>query len=244
MLVPVLDRPQLVKPLLGSLQESTLRDQADGWSVRALFIATAGDTRELKALEAAAAEYVVAPFAGNVRGQYARKINHGLRVTNEQWLLLGADDLAFHPGWLRAAINVHIRTGALVIGTNDLGNPTVMRGDHSTHPLVHRDYAELGTIDQPGILYHEGYDHNSCDVEFVETAKARAQFAFAADSHVEHLHRLWGKAPIDATYRKGLRNANADRKLMLSRRRLWATRQHSRGPKIHRPAGSGLVTWP
>lgn len=233
-LVPVLDRPRLIRPLLESLETSAVRERGEGWTVRALFIATPGDRRELLELERVGADHVIAPFAANARGQYARKINHGVEVTDETWMLLAADDLRFHPGWLRSAIDAHIQTGALVIGTNDLGNATVIRGDHATHSLVHRHYVAQGTVDTPGVLLHDGYDHNSVDVEFVETAKARHEFAFAADSHVEHLHRLWGKSQMDATYRKGLRNATADRRLMLSRRRLWggAPRQ-PRGPKIH-----------
>ena len=230
-LIPVLDRPQLVKPLTESFHASWLAET--GWRARLLFIATPGDTREIRALEDASADYIIAPFGGNARGQYAKKLNHAITLTEETWLFLGADDLAFHPGWLRAAIDVHIATGARVIGTNDLGNATVIRGEHATHSLVHRDYIEQGTIDDPSRLLCELYDHNSVDVEFVETAKMRGEFAFARDSRVEHLHRLWGKAPIDATYRKGLRNATADRRLMLSRRHLWRTLHHVRGPKVH-----------
>ena len=46
-----------------------------------------------------------------------------------------------------------------MVGTNDLTNKRTIRGRHSTHSLVTRDYADLGTIDgQPGPLF-QGYHH-------------------------------------------------------------------------------------
>ena len=49
----------------------------------------------------------------------------------------------FSPGWLDAAL-AHDGPGIGVIGTNDLHNPAVLRGLHSTHSLVKRTYADLG----------------------------------------------------------------------------------------------------
>jgi hypothetical protein len=82
---------------------------------------------------------------------------------------------------------------------------------------------KLGTIDESGKLLHEGYDHNSCDVEFIETAIHRDQFTFASESVVEHLHPLWhrGRVKRDAVYNKGLRHATMDRMLLNRRRHLW-----------------------
>jgi hypothetical protein len=46
-----------------------------------------------------------------------------------------------------------------------------MAGRHSTHSLVTRDYVErFGTIDEAGVVLHEGYPHEFVDDEFVQTA--------------------------------------------------------------------------
>ncbi len=158
--VPALARPQNVVPLLASLDGSLHVEIADGWSVRCQFVCTRGDDAEIAAVEAAGLEPLVVPDG---YAQYARKTNAAVRASTEEWILCGADDLAFHAGWFTAALRAHEETGKLVIGTNDLGNQTVVRGDHATHPLVHRDYVRQGTIDNRSKLLHDGYDHNACN---------------------------------------------------------------------------------
>jgi hypothetical protein len=152
---------------------------------------------------------------------WAKKINAGFEETTEDFLLLGATDLRFHPGWDANALRVAKHTGAGVIGTNDLGNVTVMRGKHSTHPLVRRAYIEqFGTVDEPGKVVHEGYQHQWVDTELVQTAMARGQWAFAKDSHVEHLHFMWRKSKRDATYDKALSTSREDHHYFSQRKRL------------------------
>lgn len=217
---PVLGRPGRVAPLLASLEESTAAERADGWRVRPVFVCSAGDTAEISAVRDTGAEHLILTRPG--RAEYPRKINIAAHFTTDPWLLLGADDLRFHDGWLQAALDVHEATGALVVGTNDLVNQAVVRGEHATHSLVHRTYVELGTIDEPGIVLHEGYDHNSCDVEFTQTAIARGMWAFAERSRVQHLHPIFDRSvQRDATYNKGIRYAVADKRLCEARRRLW-----------------------
>jgi hypothetical protein len=220
-LVPVLDRPHRIAPFGASLRASLtdpVRKPSD--QVRTLFLCTEGDKAELAELRAQGARYAVLP--GERRpGDYARKINLGVRSNGADWFFLAADDLAFQPGWLEACLAVHEQTGALVIGTADLGNPMVRLGMHSTHTLVHRDYLEQGTIDDPTRLLHEGYDHNCVDVEFVETAMWRQVWAFAAEARVEHLHPLWRKAQTDGTYRLGQTSHLADMQLLRARWHLW-----------------------
>lgn len=207
-LVPVLKRPHRVRSLLDSINAATP-------GARILFIADPDDREELAALDAAAAERII--YAGG----YARKINEGVRRTDEPLIFLGADDLAFRPGWLEAATaRLGGRVG--VIGTNDLGNKQVLAGRHATHSLVTRAYVSSGTIDEPDRLLHEGYDHNFVDNEFTETAQKRSAWRFARRSIVEHLHPNWQKAQGDETYAKGQRNYEIDRKLFRARRCLWS----------------------
>jgi glycosyl transferase family 2 len=217
-LCPVLARPHRVQPLAHSLAASLPPEDAD---VTLLFLTSPGDNAEIAEIERHGHWHITVPSRAGL-GQYAAKINHGAKQTTSEWLLTGADDLHFHPGWLREALAVHEQTGALVIGTNDLANPLVKAGRHATHSLVHRDYLKQGTIDQPDLLLHPGYDHNAVDVEFTETAQARGVWAFAARSHVQHLHPTFDRGvKRDATYNKAMRTARRDKQLCAMRRHLW-----------------------
>lgn len=219
-LVPVLNRPQNARRLIESILGATVVP----FDVH--FLCSPGDGAEISAVaETTLDEHVdatVVPFV-NGPGDWAKKINYGFEVTQGEFCLLGADDLRFHPGWDEAVLAVAERTGAGVIGTNDLGNATVMRGQHSTHPLVRREYVrEFGTIDEPGRCLHDAYHHQWVDTELVETAKVRHQWAFASDSWVEHLHPFWKKGEMDSTYEKALSTSREDHALFQQRRQLWS----------------------
>lgn len=210
-LVPMLGRPHRVEPLLDSLRSTA--------TVDVLFLTTPGDTDVHDAISACGAMRLEVPWQRI--GDYARKVNAGISATAAPLIFMGADDLLFHPGWFEAATAKLDRPRVGVVGTNDLGNPRVMRGQHATHCLVTRAYAQRGSIDDPSRLLHEGYVHEYVDDELVGTAKRRRAWAFAADSHVEHLHPHWGKAPDDELYAaQGTRMAES-RSLFLRRRRLW-----------------------
>lgn len=213
--MPVLGRPANAQPLVDSIHENTVSPHT------IIFLCTRGDTQEIEACKATGAVvHLVEPG----RGEYPRKINTGatLTYTDHPWLFLGADDLQFAPNWDIAALNTAERTGKLVIGTQDGGNPSVKAGKHATHSLVARSYAEIGTIDEPGKLLYE-YDHNFCDTEFVETAKARDQWTFAHASVVTHLHPFWRKGADDPVYAKGRATYKQDEAEFFRRRPLWSS---------------------
>jgi hypothetical protein len=221
-LVPVLDRPHRVGPLVESI------DQASRFVTRVVFLVTDGDDAQLAACLDTDAMTVVVPF-GLDGGDYARKINYGVTVTDEPWLFQAADDLRFHHGWDTTALDAglpHIG----VVGTNDLGNPLTKAGRHATHSLIRRTYVEEhGTIDEPGKALHEGYHHCWVDNELVETAVHRRGWASARRSCVEHMHPIWPvdrrsrerKGQDDATYRRGQARYRDDHRLFMSRRPLW-----------------------
>lgn len=218
--IPVLNRPDRVEPLLASLYASQAAVE-----LRPLFVVSPGDVAEEEAVRSSDADWMLVPFPrGN--GDYARKCNRAAahaHATGHEWVFLGADDLCFCHGWADEALEVAaVAPYAQVIGTNDLGNPAVVRGEQATHSLVRTSYLARGTIDEPGKLLHEGYAHNWVDNELVGTARARGVFVFAAHSHVEHLHPSWGKAADDATYRLGMEQYAADSQLFRVRERLWA----------------------
>ncbi len=213
-----------------------------------LFLVNPDDTKELDTLRALNVWHVVVPWQNGPR-DYAMKMNYGVKMTSSDWILLGADDIKFHPGWWRAATQKHIETGALVIGTNDLCNPHVLRGKHATHALVHRDYVARGTVDSPDKLLHDGYFHNSVDDEFCETAQARGEWAFARDAIVEHRHPVFDRTiRRDTTYRKGLQFAVRDKLLCNERRSLWDPKAppltQLQRKRLHRARPMPVAYWP
>ena len=209
-LVPVLRRPQNVRPLLDSIRQSTP-------GARVLFIADPGDQGEHAAIAAEGAEMII------VKGNYAKKINQGIAASEEPLIFQGADDLRFHAGWLEAA-KAKLGPGIGVVGTNDLNSKRVMEGTHADHALITREYAEIGTIDDPTKTLHEAYPHEFVDDEFIETAVSRDAFVAAHDSIVEHLHPHSGKAEVDELYSKAGRRMLIGRQIYRWRRRKWRRR--------------------
>jgi hypothetical protein len=214
-IVPVLNRPQNVKPFIDSLRAST-------GLANAYFVCEEGDTEERQELAQSTLdcdETIVAPTAHT----FAEKINYAVKRQKllgcYKWIFIVGDDVRFRPGWLDHALHVARVSGANVIGTNDLGNPSVTSGAHATHMLINTDYiAEQGASwDGPGIVCHEGYSHNFVDNEIVMAAKQRGTFAMALGSIVEHLHPAWGKAPPDETYLHGNREFKQDQQLFKQR---------------------------
>jgi hypothetical protein len=220
-LVPVLARPHRVALLMADVAAATPTPH------RLLFVVGENDRGELAALRKAGADFLVVP---SHRRKYSCKINDGVAATDEPLIFTGADDLHFHPRWLDEAVAAMDLGSAFdggppcrVVGTNDLTNPRVMAGEHSTHSLVPRAYVERGTIDEPGVLLHEGYPHEYVDDEFVGTAIARGLFVSAPRSVVEHLHPYRKLAPVDATYRLAWQGRPAGKRLYEKRRVLWQT---------------------
>lgn len=210
-IVPMLGRPHRVAPVVESIRETS--------DAAVLFVCSPRDAEVHHAVDAVGGEqlHVDGPFPGD----YARKINAAAAVTFTPLIFTGACDLLFHPGWLEAA-TAQLAPGIGVVGTNDLGSSRVMAGEHATHSLVTRDYVtKFGTIDEPGKVLHEGYPHEWCDDELVATAKHRDAWAFAFDSHVEHLHPNWSKAPMDRIYAQQCDRMRRGRRVFLRRQRLW-----------------------
>lgn len=213
-LVPVLGRPQNVEPLLKSIAVT----ESD---YRVFFICSPEDKEQLKACRSTKAVTLVTDWEPGA-ADFARKINWAFPQTDARFVFQAADDLRFHPGWDVYALAAAEHRGAGVIGTNDLGNPLVKRGGHSTHSLIRRSYIDTygGTYDDSGLVFCELYDHQYVDNEFVQTAIRRGQWAFSKRSIVEHLHPNWHKSPLDATYKKALRATTADGRLYARRMKI------------------------
>lgn len=214
-IVPVLHRPQNVRPLLETLRAST--GLATAW-----FVCDRDDKEE---------QDLVLEHGGRVLkcdGSFAEKVNYAYTAIPRvgkpaPWLMLTGDDVLFQPGWLDHALFVASQYGGQVVGTNDLGNPRVTSGDHATHMLVSRRYVdEVGaTFDaEPGVVCGP-YRHWFVDDELVLAAKQRGVWQMALGSIVEHMHPLWGKGQVDDVYVKGQAHAEADKALFEERARTF-----------------------
>jgi hypothetical protein len=150
---------------------------------------------------------------------FSEKVNIAFRATTEPWIFIVGDDVHFHPAWFDHALHLAKQSGCKVIGTQDLGSPRVMAGEHATHLLIARDYVDEqgASWDGPGIVCHEGYRHWFVDDEIVWAAKQRQVWAFAAGSVVEHMHPLWKKGEPDETYKIGQSFSQADHDTFLDR---------------------------
>jgi hypothetical protein len=215
-LVPVLNRPERVIPLMRSFVVSCTKEQATLY-----FVAQQGDNSELRAIMDMAKDDSLASRAtlllvNETKRSWSKKINAGFKSTDESWMLLGADDLEFAPGWVEA-LEPYMSLGVGVIGTRD--EEQFESFAMSCHPLVRRDYVREygGTLDTKDEVVHEGYDHNYPDTELVATAVYRRSYVFAKECVIKHLHPLTGRAKIDDTYRLGQVKFSDDKKLFHAR---------------------------
>ncbi len=216
--IPVLNRPQNAAVVVESIVTATVCEHT------ITFVCSPHDDAEEEAVKATGFDYIRVPWEPGP-GDGAKKWNCGFRNTSSPYILLAADDLEFEYGWDQHALQIAETSHAGVIGTNDDANPLVKRGLHSTHSLVSRSYIDLvgGTWhDGPGVVYHEGYEHQYVDTELVQAAKQRGQWAFSRRSIVRHLHPLYPqrgrpRTQMDDTYRKALGGAHEDATLYRTR---------------------------
>jgi hypothetical protein len=218
-LVPVLGRPERAASLVDSVGVATRLD----WEV--VFLLSPDDPAEDRAVRELADQNDRVSWRRLKDtpgpGDYARKINVGFATTSAAWVFQAADDLRFRPGWDTIAVDTGAKYGAGVVGTNDLCNPRVIRGRHSTHSLIRRAYVdECGGSNEPGKVLCEAYEHNYVDDELVSVAASRGCFVMSP-AVVEHLHPNCGKAETGETYALGRRGYHRDRALFLARRPHW-----------------------
>ncbi len=216
--IPVLNRPGRVLPFVKAFRESCTPEQA------ALYIvAQSDDKAELDEIQRAANAHMDIFNGINLlivqpeNRSWAKKVNEAFANSDEPWLLLGGDDLNFAPGWFEK-LEPYLSDKCGVIGTSDVEQED---GDRSScHPVVSRDYISTkgGTVDGgPGVVVHDGYDHNYPDTELAAVAHLRGMYVFAPDVTIEHLHPFRGKGEPDDTYKLGSRNFAKDKALFKAR---------------------------
>ena len=206
-LIPVLGRSDQAQALSDSLRVTVTPH-------RVLFLLSPTERDAISVWEAFGEVQVVDWPPG--KADFAKKINFGFQITESEWIFQGATDIRFRVGWDTQALAIAAKARKRVIGTNDLHNPAVKRGKHSTHTLFARSYIE----EYPGadgIVFSEAYDHQYVDNEFIELASRRREFTSSRHSIVEHFHPHWGNAEPDATFKKATRQTNSDRRLYFRR---------------------------
>ena len=212
-LVPVLNRPQNVKPLV----ESFLAGCPE--SAELHFLRAWNDFTEWEGLWVVLPHPRITAWACDAARTWPEKINYGVSNVPADWYLFAADDVSFVPGWWEATKELRDDPKVGVIGTNDslhgAGNPRVAAGEHTCHPLVRSRYiTDYGTVDHRGEAVHPGYRHWCVDDELVWTAKLRGAWAFCRDAVVEHHHPYWqGGEGWDQTYALGEAHAQEDMEL-------------------------------
>jgi len=213
-LVPMLGRAETIERLMVSINNTVPK-------ARTLFIVSSGDHEVIKTLKEQDLEYIVT-FQARV-GDYAKKINLGYNLTKEPLIFTGASDIFFRMGWFEAAVAKFNDPNVHVVGTNDLANPRVIQGLHSTHTLVTREYVKKnGLVDgEPDKILYEGYVHEFVDDEMVATAKLRGAWAFCKEAIVEHFHPSAGKAKWDDSYKLAQERMDTSLPLFSVRSALW-----------------------
>ena len=188
-LVPVLNRPHRVEPLLVSIADATPEQH------RVIFAAS--DEATIAELERLGATYIT--DEGGPEGTWPKRINRLYREVNEPYIFCGADDLLFHPGWFHAAMIVMQDIDG-VVAVNDLMNSA------GVHLLISRNYIETvgAAMGEPlGTVMCEKFAHAYVDDFARRTALHHGRWGYAKESIVEHLHVGNGKAPMDSTYLLG-----------------------------------------
>ncbi|MBV9727450.1 MAG: glycosyltransferase family 2 protein [Gammaproteobacteria bacterium] len=210
LLVPVLNRPYRVRPLVENIRAAT-REEHSIWFA-------ASDRPTIEEIYRMLGDLPIGLLVDE-GDTYPRRINQLYRLARDDgaaYVFLGADDLLFHDRWLEEALitmrSLPDQSGVVVV--NDLHNPV------GTSALVAVDYIEEfgATADStPGVVLHEGYRHCFCDNELMQVARLRGRHAWAGSSIVEHLHPAAGKAPMDGTYRRGQASFEQDQLLFMQR---------------------------
>ncbi|HZL17744.1 MAG TPA: glycosyltransferase family 2 protein [Polyangia bacterium] len=208
-LVPVLDRPHRIEPLLANIAATTPEPHE--------VVFATSDNATIEECNRLGAWQSI-----DDGDTWPNRINRLFRETDDDFVFLCADDVLFHPGWLAPLLEAQgdiDMIGGVTVPA-DLHNP------YGTLALVSRSYIAHfgGCVNEPGVVLHSGYEHCWSETELFETAKSRARHRYVPESVVEHLHYSTGRSnalPNDATYAKGDPTMWSGGELFVQRRRLW-----------------------
>lgn len=127
------------------------------------------------------------------------------------WLVLGADDIIWHPDWLANALKAAGDTYQ-VVGLHD-GHTNLRH--YGAHYMATAEFcaAHLGGVFIPPMYKSWWFDREVC-----EKAAGLGLYVAAWDALAEHAHPDWNKAPMDATYQEAWHLHDLDREVYEARK--------------------------
>jgi hypothetical protein len=128
------------------------------------------------------------------------------------WLVLGADDVIWHEGWLGLALKTAKKTGAAMVGLNDGHHDINIFGPHYLMSVKFTQDV-LGGVYIPPHYASWSFDREVCD-----RAKERGLYAPCHEAMAEHLHPEWKTAEMDSTYSLGYVHHAKDRQMYEARK--------------------------
>lgn len=208
---PLMDRVNVIVPHLREANYKRLHDSFDKWN------------------DGTAMLWYRNTETGVPDKSYAQNVNELFNECPEgqsDWVCVVGDDVEFTEGWLDEARKLSDKYD--VIGTNDseagrVRNPDVAAGRHADHFFIRRSYIEDegSSLDGPGVVMPECYQHWYTDKEVIGLARARGVFGMAFESRIIHHHPGYDgnedARKADPTYMKAVDSSEADRKTFLSR---------------------------
>ena len=202
-LIPTLNRPHNLKPLIENIRDVTPEPHE-------IYFMTSNKESKRVIEENGA---ICFNDVGDT--DLITRTNSLYRLTDEPYIYTGSDDIRFHEGWLSKMMK-KMDEGFHVVVPQDLLNP------NGTQALISRKYIEEQSccVDVPNVVYYPGYKHDWAETEQFEVAKKRGVFA-RSDAVVEHLHWSNGKAEKDDDYNTGQSHSADGQELFKSRMHLW-----------------------
>jgi glycosyltransferase involved in cell wall biosynthesis len=213
-LIPSLNRPQNLEPLLRSIQFATPEDHY-------VFLMVS-DSESIRICRDLGHPYL--DDSSNPDKRYVTRNNEMVRHLRPgtKQVFFGSDDIEFSRHWLDEALIVMNRGYDVVVGDD-------LRNRNGTMALMKVTYFNRAVFDKPGDVFYSEYIHNFADTEQFFTAKVQQTFARAMNSRVEHLNPVFAGArafPYDDTYALSREGNDHDAELFYSREPLiieWGT---------------------
>lgn len=188
-------RPEQVRALIENIRTTT-----DGRDIE-LICAVDADPATRSVVEQARASKgfrLILDYSPDYRGGPAAW-NAALAASTGEYVVLAADDLVFHQGWLDEALATMatLPEGGGLVGFND-GH---WGEELSTHYLMSRRFVldHLG-----GVVSWTAYRHSFTDREANDRARAAGRYAWCPDAYVTHNHWIFGGRQQDSTDHRSL----------------------------------------
>lgn len=169
-LIPTMGRSDRMEKIIENVASTSSHS-------RVYFVISPDDKESLDEVERIGASYFCTP------GTYVHCINFATRETVEEFVLCGADDIEFMPGWEKELLEMADKNPEKMIfgGTDSWKISKTML--HISHPMVRRNYIKVD-------LYYPGYAHYMCDIELIQRGLGEDVVMIADKTLIEHHHAV------------------------------------------------------